>query len=78
MFLKDQTYLGIKQKNNKLEAQFEVDKWKVNGIYVWPYSYKIIFLLLTNSNSESEDTKYEFDLKKKASRALLKLKYFRD
>ena len=58
MFLKDQTHLGIKEKIIGLETQFNVDKWKVNGIYVWPYiRIKLYFLLLTNSNSEIDNPK---------------------
>lgn len=54
---KEPTHYVVKNKILELETQFDVDKWIVNGIYVWPYiRIKLFFLLLTNSNSETQNT----------------------
>ncbi|GEC73668.1 hypothetical protein SAMN05443543_108163 [Flavobacterium flevense] len=49
------THLLIKQKILFLEQSFDVDKWNVNGIHIWPYiRIKLYFLLLTNLNDEDK------------------------
>ena len=49
------THLLIKQKILFIEQSFDVDKWELNGIHVWPYiRIKLYFLLLTNLNDEDK------------------------
>lgn len=63
MFLKDKTHIKIKEQILEIEANFPVQNWCVNGIYVWPYiRIKLYFLLLTNSNN-TDTTKPKRSLK---------------
>jgi hypothetical protein len=81
----------IKEKILNLESQYPVDKWLINGIYVWPYIRIKIYIYLLNygsitalndiNKSKKKIGKVSFIFRKLAYPfqfiiALLKLMYF--
>lgn len=70
-----QSQLVIKKKILELESRFDVDKWIVNGIHIWPYiRIKIYFLLLNNYDLEPNDiNRFKENPKKKTINRYLHL-----
>lgn len=81
MFLRgEDTHSDIKQKILRLETNFNVDQWVINGIHIWPYiRIKLYFLLLNNSVVEGEiDFIKKSSIKNKGFSVFKKLQIFPD
>lgn len=76
MFTKDNAHKIIKWKIIELETQFDVDKWVVNGIFIWSYvRIKLYFLLLKNYDLEiNYDKKDSHHIEKTNNKWILNLK----